>query len=256
MNGIEGKVALVTGSTSGLGKEIAVYFAKEKAKVIVSGRREKEGEEVVSLIRSQGGEAAFVSCDISKPEQVETLVRTSIERFGRLDFAVNNAGIAGVMKPVAEYPIDVWDDIININLKGTFLSMKFEIQEMLKQGNGGVIVNVSSAIGLRGKEKIAPYSATKHGIIGLTKSAAFEYGGSGIRINALCPGGIQTEMDDLFYQNAPDPEALRKERMKSYALGRMAQPKEVARVAVWLCSEDSSFITGASIPVDGGKTAK
>ncbi|BDA77806.1 short-chain dehydrogenase [Leptospira kobayashii] len=255
MKGIEGKVVIVTGATSGLGKEIALQFAREKAKLVICGRREKEGNETLALVRSLGAEAEFVNCDISVPEQVEYLVQTAVRSYGRLDFAINNAGFAGVMKPITEYPIDVWDNVVNVNLKGTFVCMKYELEAMLKN-QSGVIVNVSSAIGLRGKENISPYSATKHGIIGLTKSAAFEYGRFGIRINALCPGGIRTEMDDLFYKNSPDPEALRKERMKSYALGRMAEASEVARVATWLCSEDSSFVTGASIPVDGGKTAR
>lgn len=250
-----GKTALVTGATSGLGRAIALRFAKQGANVVICGRRADEGATTVSLVEASGGKCRFIRCDVSVEEEVSRLIEHTLGEFGRLDFAVNNAGVSGELGPVAATPLDGWNHVISVNLTGTFLCLKREIQAMLQTG-GGAIVNVSSALGLRGKENLAPYAASKHGIVGLTKSAAFEYGKYGIRINALCPGGIQTDMDDLFYASVPDPEKLRSERMKSYALGRMARVDEVASAAVWLCSDDSSFVTGAAIPVDGGKTAK
>ncbi len=252
----EGKTVIVTGSTTGLGRGIALLFGERGANVVVSGRNEEEGSKTVTMINeSSKGKSIFVKCDITDADEVAGLLEKTLGEFGRLDYAVNNAGVSGDLRPIDETSLDVWNQVVSVNLTGTFLCLKQEIQAMLKTG-GGAIVNVSSALGLRGKEKLAPYVATKHGIVGLTKTAAFEYGKQGIRINALCPGGIHTEMDDLIYAGVPDPEKLRSERMKSYALGRMANINEVAQAAVWLCSDEASFVTGAAIPVDGGKTAK
>lgn len=250
-----GKTVLITGATSGLGRAMALTFAKRGAQVAICGRRADEGAKTVAMIEHSGGRCLFFPCDVSKADDVSNFIEHTVVEFGRLDCAVNNAGVSGDLRPVAETSDEVWNQVVNINLTGTFLCMRSEIQAMMKTG-GGAIVNVSSALGLRGKENVAPYSATKHAILGLTKSAAFEYGRHGIRINALCPGGIQTDMDDVFYANAPDPEKLRAERMKSYALGRMARVDEVASAAAWLCSDEASFVTGAAISVDGGKTAK
>ncbi|TGK52622.1 SDR family NAD(P)-dependent oxidoreductase [Leptospira bouyouniensis] len=252
----EKKVALVTGGTSGLGRSIVLEYANAGYVVGFCGRRKQEGEETLSLLKKQGGEGQYFKCDVTQSEAVRNFVETIIEKYGRIDVAVNNAGISGVLKTTADYPLDIFDSVMDVNLKGTFLSMQFELKQFLKQGDGGVIINVSSALGLRGKEKAGPYSMSKHGIIGLTKSAALEYGANGIRVIALCPGGIQTEMDDVFYANVPNPEEVKKERMKSYALGRMATPEEVAKTCVWLSGEGAAFITGAVIPVDGGKTAR
>lgn len=250
------KVALVTGGTSGLGRSIVLEFANSGYVVGFCGRRKQEGEETLSLLKKQGGEGLYFKTDVTQSEAVRNFVEAVVDKYGRIDVAVNNAGISGVLKNTAEYPLDIFDSVMDVNLKGTFLSMQFELKQFLKQGNGGAIINVSSALGLRGKEKAGPYSMTKHGIIGLTKSAALEYGSNGIRVIALCPGGIQTDMDDVFYANVPNPEEVKKERMKSYALGRMATPEEVAKTCVWLCGDGAAFITGAVIPVDGGKTAK
>lgn len=252
----ENKVAIVTGGTSGLGRSIVLEFADAGYVVGFCGRRKQEGEDTLSLLQKQGGKGLFIKCDVTQSEAVRNFVEEVVGEYGKIDVAVNNAGISGVLKTTAEYPLDIFDSVMDVNLKGTFLSMQFELKQFLKQGNGGAIINVSSALGLRGKEKAGPYSMTKHGIIGLTKSAALEYGSNGIRVIALCPGGIQTDMDDVFYANVPNPEEVKKERMKSYALGRMATPEEVAKTCVWLCGEGAAFITGAVIPVDGGKTAK
>ncbi|EOQ88608.1 KR domain protein [Leptospira yanagawae serovar Saopaulo str. Sao Paulo = ATCC 700523] len=252
----ENKVAIVTGGTSGLGRSIVLEFANAGYVVGFCGRRKQEGEDTLSLLQKQGGKGLFIKCDVTQSEAVRNFVEAVVGEYGKIDVAVNNAGISGVLKTTAEYPLDIFDSVMDVNLKGTFLSMQFELKQFLKQGNGGAIINVSSALGLRGKEKAGPYSMTKHGIIGLTKSAALEYGSNGIRVIALCPGGIQTDMDDVFYANVPNPEEVKKERMKSYALGRMATPEEVAKTCVWLCGEGAAFITGAVIPVDGGKTAK
>lgn len=250
------KVALVTGGTSGLGRSIVLEFANAGYVVGFCGRRKQEGEETLALLEKQGGNGVFVRCDVTQSEAVHNFVESVVTKFGSIDVAVNNAGISGVLKATADYPLDMFDSVMDVNLKGTFLSMQFELKQFLTQGKGGVIINVSSALGVRGKEKAGPYSMTKHGIIGLTKSAALEYGSSGIRVVALCPGGIQTEMDDVFYANVPNPEEVKKERMKSYALGRMATPEEVAKTCVWLSTDGAAFITGAVIPVDGGKTAR
>ncbi|MDF3818947.1 glucose 1-dehydrogenase [Leptospira sp. 96542] len=252
----ENNVVVVTGGTSGLGRAIVLEYAENGFSVAFCGRRKKEGEETRAMVEALGAKGLFHRCDVSQSEAVENFIDKTVSEFGAVNIAVNNAGVAGVMKPLMDYPLDIFDSLLDVNLKGTFLSMKFELKQMVKQKEGGVIINISSALGLRGKEKVAPYSMTKHGIIGLTKSAALEYGPNGIRINALCPGGIETEMDALFYANVPNPEEVKKERLKSYALGRMAKPKEVAKTCFWLSGDAASFITGAVVPVDGGKTAR
>ncbi|HMV41165.1 MAG TPA: glucose 1-dehydrogenase [Leptospiraceae bacterium] len=249
------KVVIVTGSTSGIGRAIAIKFSENGATVIVSGRREVEGKKLENEIIQNGGKCLFVPADVSKEDDIKNLVNQTIHKFGKLDIAVNSAGISGDLFPVTEYPLDVWNQVIAINLTGVFLSMKYEIPEIIKQG-GGVVLNVSSALGLRGKELVSAYSSSKHGVIGLTKCAALEYGKYGIRVNAACFGGIETEMDQEFYKKSDNPEQLKKERLKSYALGRMGNVNEVANTSIWLCSDEASFITGAAIPIDGGKTSK
>jgi NAD(P)-dependent dehydrogenase (short-subunit alcohol dehydrogenase family) len=250
------KICLVTGATSGLGRAIALRFAEEGAILAICGRRQTEGESVQEEIQKLGGlDSVFYPVDISQNSQVESMIQDITRRWGRLDVAVNNAGVAGEMQKVGDYPLDTWNQVIQINLTGTFICMKHELNQMEKQGSG-VILNMSSALGLRGKDKLAAYSSAKHGIIGLTKSASLEYGKFGIRINAICPGGIETEMDALFYKSSADPEKLKQERLKTYALGRLGRPNEIADASLWLCSDESSFVTGAVIPVDGGKTTR
>lgn len=251
----EGKTVLITGATSGLGRAMAEMFAERGANLAICGRREEEGAKTLSLVEERGARGVFVKCDVADAGDVSRFIDRAVAEFGRLDCAINNAGVSGELTPIGDTSLEVWSHVVNVNLTGTFLCLRREIQAMLPTG-GGAIVNVASALGLRGKENLGPYVATKHAIVGLTKTAAFEYGKHGIRVNALCPGGIQTEMDDLFYAGLADPEKVRSERMKSYALGRMARADEVASAAAWLCSDASSFVTGAAISVDGGKTAK
>src|SRR5271170_7000142 len=196
---LEGKTALVTGGTSGIGRDTAVLFAKAGAKVVVAGRREVEGNESVELVRAAGGEALFVQADVSKAAEVESLVKKTVEKFGRLDVAFNNAGIEGVWVPIIRQSEEDWDRTIDINLKGVWLCLKYEIRQMLKQGSGGAIVNMASITGLIGSAGAAAYSASKHGVIGLTKSAALENARSGIRINSVCPAAIETPMAERLF---------------------------------------------------------
>src|SRR5271154_2657597 len=245
---LEGKTALVTGGTSGIGRDTAVLFAKAGAKVVVAGRREVEGNESVELVRAAGGEALFVRADVSKASEVETLVQKTVEKFGRLDVAFNNAGIEGAWIPIVEQSEEDWDRTIDINLKGVWLCLKYEIRQMLKQGGGGAIVNMASVAGWIGSAGAATYCASKHGVMGLTKAAALETARNGIRVNVVCPAVIETPMGERLF-GAPD--------MKKYALGfhpvgRFGTPKEVAEAVLWRCSDRASFMTGQSLVLDGG----
>jgi len=245
---LEGKVALVTGGTSGIGRDTAILFAKAGAKVVVAGRREAEGQETVELVRSAGGDGLFVRADVSKASQVEALIKNTVERFGRLDVAFNNAGIEGVWVPIVRQSEADWDRTIEINLKGVWLCLKYEIRQMLKQGDGGAIVNMSSITGLIGTAGAATYSASKHGVIGLTKSAALETARSGIRINAVCPAVIETPMGDRLFGSP----AAHKYVLGCHPIGRFGTPLEVAEAVVWMCSDRASFMTGQSLVLDGG----
>ena len=246
--GLEGKVALVTGGTSGIGRDTAVLFAKSGAEVVVSGRREKEGGETVELIRAAGSDGVFVKADVSKASEVETLVRKVVEKFGRLDVAFNNAGIEGVWVPIIKQSEEDWDRTININLKGVWLCLKYEIKQMLKQGTGGAIVNMASITGLSGSAGAAAYSASKHGVIGLTKSAALETAKVGIRINAVCPAVIETPMADRLF-GAP---RVHQYVLGCHPMGRFGRPAEIAEAVLWMCSDRASFMTGQSLVLDGG----
>jgi NAD(P)-dependent dehydrogenase (short-subunit alcohol dehydrogenase family) len=246
----ESKVVLVTGGTSGLGADAAMAFAKEGAKVVLSGRRADAGAEVVAAIKKQGGEASFVRADVSQAAEIEELVRSCAATYGGLDCAFNNAGIDGtLMVPMADYRKEVWDQVIAVNLTGTFLSMKYEIPEMLKRG-GGSIVNMSAVAGLRAGRRVgAAYNASKAGIIGLTKSGAIEYADLQIRVNAVCPALIRTPMSDkTFLQD----EAMVQRAVSMHPIGRIGCPEEVSALVLWLCSEEAAFMTGTAIPVDGG----
>jgi NAD(P)-dependent dehydrogenase (short-subunit alcohol dehydrogenase family) len=242
------KVGIVTGGTSGIGRDAAILFAKQGAKVVVAGRREAEGNETLDLVRKAGGDGLFVKTDVSKAAEVHALVDKTVEKFGRLDFAFNNAGIEGAWIPIAEQSEEAWDQTIGINLKGVWLCMKYEIQQMLKQGKGGAIVNMSSIAGMMGSAGAATYCASKHGVMGLTKSGALETARSGIRINAICPAVIETPMGERVF-GAPE---MRKYATSLHPLGRFGTPMEVAEAVVWMCSEHASFMTGQWIVLDGG----
>jgi NAD(P)-dependent dehydrogenase (short-subunit alcohol dehydrogenase family) len=245
---LEGKVGLVTGGTSGIGRDTAILFAKAGAKVVVAGRREVEGEETIKLIRAAGGDGLFVKADVSKASEVEALIQKTVEKFGRLDVAFNNAGIEGVWVPIVRQSEEDWDRTININLKGVWLCLKYEIKQMLKQGGGGAIVNMSSVTGLVGGAGAAAYSASKHGVMGLTKSAALETAKSGIRINAVCPAVVETPMGERLFGS---PQ-VHKYVLGIHPIGRFGQPTEIAEAVLWMCSDKASFMTGQSLVLDGG----
>jgi NAD(P)-dependent dehydrogenase (short-subunit alcohol dehydrogenase family) len=245
---LEGKVGIVTGGTSGIGRDTAVLFAKAGAKVVVAGRREQEGNETVELIRAAGGDGLFVKTDVSKAAEVQALVQKAVEKFGRLDIAFNNAGIEGVWVPIIRQSEEDWDRTLDINLKGVWLCLKYEIQQMLKQGGGGAIVNMASVTGLIGSAGAAAYSASKHGVLGLTKSAALETAKSGIRINAVCPAVIETPMGERLF-GAP---AVQKQVVGFHPIGRFGRPVEIAEAVLWMCSDRASFMTGQSLVLDGG----
>jgi len=245
---LRGKVAIVTGGTSGIGRDAAVLLAKAGVKVVVAGRREVEGKETIDLIRAAGGDSLFVKTDVSIAADVQALVRETVEKFGRLDIAFNNAGIEGVWVPIALQAEQDFDRTIAINLKGVWLCLKYEIRQMLKQGGGGAIVCMSSIAGHVGSAGAAAYSASKHGVIGLTKTAALENAKSGIRINAVCPAAIETAMADRLF-GAPE---VHKFVLGCHPIGRFGRPMEVAEAVLWMCSDRASFMTGQSLILDGG----
>jgi len=247
-NDLDGKVGLVTGGTSGIGRETAVLFAKAGVKIVVAGRREAEGYETIEMIRAAGGDGLFVKTDVSKASEVEALIRKAVEAFGRLDIAFNNAGIEGVWVPIIRQAEEEFDSTMNVNLKGVWLCLKYEIKQMIKQGLGGAIVNMASISGLVGAAGAAAYSASKHGVIGLTQSAALETARSRIRVNAVCPGAVETSMADRLF-GAPQ---VHKYVLSCHPIGRFARPSEVAEAVVWMCSDSASFMTGQSLVLDGG----
>jgi len=249
------KVCLVSGGASGIGRATALAFASEGGKVVLSDVSDT-GSEVVKSIKDQGGEAIYTKCDISDWSQVQGLVDFAVASYGRLDCAVNSAGISGAVSlPTHEYPMDAWDKQLSINLTGPWYFLKATTAQMLKNG-GGSIVLVGSAAGLRGHVNNSPYAAAKHGVIGITRTAALEYATDNIRVNCICPTAIATPMLMHGRRNlAENPEALA--AAQNYqAMKRMGQPEEVAQVNLWLCSDQASFITGRDLPVDGGALIK
>jgi len=246
-----GKVAMVTGAASGIGRATAVAFGREGAKVVVSDVDAKGGEDTVGRIRALNEEALFVRCDVTKAAETEALVKKAAEAYGRLDYAHNNAGIAGAMGATADCAEEDWDRTIEVNLKGVWLCMKHEIRQMLSQ-RGGVIVNTASTAGLVGSKGAAAYAAASHGIVGLTKTAALEYAEAGIRVNAVCPGITRTPMIEQLLRKNPQIEP---QMIARIPLGRMASPEEIAAAVVWLCSDAAAFVTGHALVADGGVIA-
>jgi NAD(P)-dependent dehydrogenase (short-subunit alcohol dehydrogenase family) len=253
---VDGKVALVTGGASGIGRATALAFAREGAKLIIADMNEDGGQQTVHMITEKGGEATFVQVDVTSASAVEAMIAKTVETYGRLDCAHNNAGISGRGIAgthgalTADYPEERWQQVIAVNLTGVWLCMKYEIPQMLHQG-GGTIVNTASAAGLVGTRGTAAYVASKHGVVGLTKTAALEYAQQGIRVNCVCPGMVQTPMTESRLR---DP-ALQAQ-IRARPMGRVGTPEEVAEAVVWLCSDAASFVTGHTMTVDGGYVAQ
>ena len=256
MGMVDGKSALVTGAGAGIGRATALKFAAEGARVIVSDVDAEGGEETVRLIKEARGEAFFMRADVSKANEVDALIKKAVATYGKLDCACNNAGIEGIIAPFAEQTEENFDRIISVNLKGVFLCLRAEIRHMAETG-GGAIVNLASVAGLVGFAGLSPYVASKHGVNGLTKNAALEYGKAGIRVNSVCPGGIDTRMLDSLEEQSSDGKMTSRELLDPlHPIGHIGKPEEVAELIVWLCSSRASFITGANIPVDGGFVAQ
>jgi NAD(P)-dependent dehydrogenase (short-subunit alcohol dehydrogenase family) len=247
------KVAFVTGAASGIGRETALAFAREGAKVVAADISEQGNQETVHLIEDQGGQAIAVKCDVTRSEDVKAALDKTVEAFGRLDFAFNNAGIEPRNPaPTAEYEEEEWNRIIDINLRGVFLCMKHEIPLILKQG-GGAIVNTSSGAGIIGIKGSPAYTAAKHGVIGLTKAAALDYAAQNIRVNAVCPGYIDTPMMGRFTGGTDEGRA---QVIAEEPIGRMGKPEEIAAAVVWLCSDAAAFMVGHAMVIDGGQTVQ
>jgi NAD(P)-dependent dehydrogenase (short-subunit alcohol dehydrogenase family) len=248
----DGKVALVTGGGAGIGRATAIAFAREGAKVVIGNRNVERGEEVVELIKDDGGDASFLKTDVMSEDDIQALVAHTVATYGRLDTAFNNAGVEGLVAPTADQTDENYEFVMNTNVRGVFLSMKYQIPKMLKNG-GGAIVNNSSVAGLIGFPGAGVYCASKHAVMGLTKSAALEYSAQGVRVNTVNPAVIQTSMADRLGEGiGADKEALD----AMHPIGRMGNVDEVAAAVLWLCSDKASFVTGTSLAVDGGFTAQ
>ncbi len=248
------KVAFVTGGASGIGRAAALAFARQGARTVIADVSVEDNQETAAMIERQGGRALAVRCDVTKAEEVKAALAKAVETFGRLDFAFNNAGIEPRRPaPTAEYDEDEWDRILDINLRGVFLCMKHEIPLILKHGGGGAIVNTSSGAGVIGIKGSPAYTAAKHGVIGLTKAAALDYAAQNVRINAVCPGYIETPMMDRFTGGTPEGRA---KVVAEEPAGRMGKPEEIAAAAVWLCSDAAAFMVGHALVMDGGQTVQ
>jgi NAD(P)-dependent dehydrogenase (short-subunit alcohol dehydrogenase family) len=252
MGSLQQRVAIVTGASAGIGRATALAFAREGAQVSLCDVDDDRGEKLVAEIGELGVDACFTRTDVADPASVAAMVDATIARFGRLDYAFNNAGIEGTQAPTGDCTLENWNRVIGINLTGVFLCMRAEIPRMLESG-GGAIVNNSSVAGLVGFPGIPAYTASKHGLIGLTKTAALEYAEQRIRVNAVCPGVIDTEMIDRFTHDDP---AARAQLLTTEPIGRIGGPAEIADAVVWLCSDRSSFVTGHALAVDGGFVAR
>jgi NAD(P)-dependent dehydrogenase (short-subunit alcohol dehydrogenase family) len=251
MSEFQGKIALVTGGGSGIGQAVASLFAASGATVVIADMTESRARESVEMIKTAGGQSVVIPCDVTQSDQVAALMNQIIMRFGRLDYAHNNAGGTTEFARLADTSEEYWHRCIAVHLTGVWLCMKEQIKQMQRQG-GGAIVNTASIAGASGMRGVSAYVAAKHGVVGLTKTAALEYATAGIRVNAVCPGGVLTPIVKQFEHDNPDASHVFK---TMHALKRYGQPAEVAEAVVWLCSESASFITGAALPVDGGYLA-
>ncbi len=245
---MKNKTVIITGAGSGIGKATAIKFAANGANVVAADLNAEAGKKVVEKITAQNGSAIFVKTDISKAEECEMLVKKTVEHFGKLDCAVNNAGIGSAGVKTAEYPVEHWDKVIAVNLNGVFYGMKYQMTEMLKTG-GGSIVNISSVLGVTAIAGSVAYIAAKHGVIGLTKTAAVEYAAENIRVNAVGPGYTETPLLSKYDEEKMNAVIGR------HPIGRLAHPEEIANMIYWLCTNEASYVTGAYFPVDGGYTA-
>jgi NAD(P)-dependent dehydrogenase (short-subunit alcohol dehydrogenase family) len=246
------KVAIITGGSSGIGRATAVALAKEGTKIGVAARRIKEGEETVREVKEAGSDGIFAKTDVANEGEVRSLVEKTVKTYGRLDYAFNNAGIFETMTPLVDQTSDIFDQIMNVNVKGVWLSMKYEIPQMLRI-RGGALVNMSSLSGVVGFPQLPIYVASKHAVLGLTKSAALEYAKSGIRINAVAPGTVDT---DMTKRATGDNEQFMETLKSMHPIGRIADPEEIANAVVWLLSDKASFVLGHTLLVDGGVVSR
>lgn len=250
---LAGKVAIITGAGSGIGRAAALLFAREGASIVAADIAVEPGEETAALIREAGGQALFVRTDVSNPSEVQAMVQTAVATYGRLDILFNNAGIT-IPATATDTSEEIWDKTIEVNLKSVMFGCKYAIPEMIKSG-GGAIVNTASMLGLVASPRQAPYCAAKGGVVMLTKQIAADYARENIRVNCICPSEVNTPLHRRFIEESPDPEATRRALLARIPLGRVAEPEEIAAAALFLASDDSSYITGVALPVDGGLTA-